>query len=551
MSAGGPGQVALPPVSVRVSNIAHFLTRNARRLPGSPAIMQGDRVWTWAALDARVSALAHVLSVRLAPGDRVLVTSPNSPRMIEIMLACFRAGVVWVPANFRSSPAECAYMAQKVGARMLVCARGFDAHADASRAACANLAHVIVTEDGSEGADDPDGKAGPVGVSGSEAYEALLSAAPAAPFANAPVVRDTPCWLFFTSGSTGRPKAVVLTHGQLTFTIVNHLCDLMPGTTAADRSLVVAPLSHGAGMHALTQIAAGAASVLPLPGPLDPAEVWTLVERHRVSNMFTVPTIVKRLVDHPGLDRVDHSSLRHVVYAGAPMYRADQRVALERLGRVLVQYFGLGEVTGAITVLRPDDHHVDDDPRPGTCGIERSGMEVSIQREDGTPLPPGATGEICVTGPAVCAGYYRDDAANAEAFRDGWFRTGDLGHMDAAGYLFITGRRSDMYISGGSNVYPREAEEVLLTHPGLNEVAILGVPDPDWGEKGLAVCVAAPGHSPTQAELAALLDGRLARYKHPRHYVFLPEMPKTAYGKITKKLVRDHLAARGLLPGAP
>ena len=208
-----------------------------------------------------------------------------------------------------------------------------------------------------------------------------------------------------------------------------------------------------------------------------------------------MPTILKMMVEHPAVDRYDHSSLRYIIYAGAPMYREDQKAALKKLGKVLVQYFGLGEVTGNITVLPPDLHDPEDGPhaRIGTCGFERTGMQVSIQGDDGRELKPFETGEICVIGPAVFAGYYDNPEANAKAFRDGWFRTGDLGHMDEEGFVYITGRASDMYISGGSNIYPREVEEKILTHPAIGEVAVLGVPDPVWGEVGVAVCVRARG----------------------------------------------------------
>ena len=189
------------------------------------------------------------------------------------------------------------------------------------------------------------------------------------------------------------------------------------------------------------------------------------------------------------------------------MYREDQKAALAKLGKVLVQYFGLGEVTGNITVLPPDLHDPEDGPqaRIGTCGFERTGMQVSIQGDDGRELKPFETGEICVIGPAVFAGYYDNPEANAKAFRDGWFRTGDLGHMDEEGFVYITGRASDMYISGGSNIYPREVEEKILTHPAIGEVAVLGVPDPFWGEVGIAVCVAREGASAvSEAELAGI-----------------------------------------------
>ncbi|KZM48777.1 acyl-CoA synthetase [Labrenzia sp. OB1] len=524
------------PWSTRTSNIAHFLSRNARRLRDRPAIIWGDDRWTWRELDARVSALAIAMreDFGIRHGDRVLVQSPNNNQITEIMLACFRLGAVWVPSNFRQGADEVAYLAQKAGAAMMFCEQGFPAHAATCRAALPDMMGVVAIGNADFG----------------PSYEALIAKNLGKDMPNADADRDAPCWMFFTSGSTGRPKAVVLTHGQLTFTIVNHLNDLMPASTPDDVSLVVAPLSHGAGMHQLTQLAVGAVSVLLPAGRFDPAVAWELVSRHKVTNMFTVPTIVKMLVEHPSVDEHDHGSLRYVIYAGAPMYREDQKYALRKLGKVLVQYFGLGEVTGAITVLPRHDHHLEDGPRAraGTCGIERTGIQISIQDDDGKLLPPLASGEICVTGLAVCAGYYQDAEANGKAFRDGWFRTGDLGHMDAEGYLYITGRASDMYISGGSNVYPREVEELLLTHPALKEVAVLGIPHPKWGETGLAVCVAEEGQELDEMSLLATLHGRLAKYKLPTHFVFLSDMPKTGYGKITKKLIREELTARGLMP---
>jgi acyl-CoA synthetase (AMP-forming)/AMP-acid ligase II len=197
-------------------------------------------------------------------------------------------------------------------------------------------------------------------------------------------------------------------------------------------------------------------------------------------------------------------------------------------------------------------HSAEDGPgvRVGTCGYERTAMQVSIQDDHGRELEPGETGEICVCGLAVFAGYYNNPEANAKAFRNGWFRTGDLGHMDAQGFLFITGRASDMYISGGSNVYPREIEEKLLTHPGLAEVAIVGVPDPVWGEVGIAVAVRRPGASLDEAAVLAWIEGKVSRYKLPKRVIFWEALPKSAYGKITKKLIRDELATRGELAAA-
>lgn len=517
----------IAPVSTRVMNLSQFLTESARRHPDEIGFVWGDRSWTWAEIEARSAAFAAALVDRfgLGKGDRLLVQSANNNQMFEAMFACWRIGAVWVPANFRQSPEEIAWLAQNSQARGLLHGSEFADHA----AACADLGFCILI--GGQGAADYD----------SLVAEYMGQAAPAVA-----VARDDPAWFFFTSGTTGRPKAAVLTHGQLAFVITNHLCDLMPGTGPGDASIVVAPLSHGAGIHQLAQVAHGAKTILPGGEKFDPAEVWRLVEKWRVTNAFTVPTIVKLLVEHPSVADHDHSSLRYMIYAGAPMYRADQIRALQVLGPKLVQYFGLGEVTGNITVLPPAHHHLDDAVmRIGTCGFARTGMQIQIQDAQGNECPPGATGEIAVIGPAVFAGYFNNPEANAKSFRNGWFLTGDLGHMDAQGFVYLTGRASDMYISGGSNIYPREIEEKILQHPDISEVAVLGVPDPLWGEVGLAVCVARAGAAPDGAALLAWLEGKIARYKMPRQVVFWDEMPKSAYGKITKKMIREELAARG------
>ena len=431
---------------------------------------------------------------------------------METLWACWYAGAVWVPTNFRLTPPEVAYLAESSGAAAHIFDPAFPDHAAAARAANPAV-RLEWTLD--------------------QAWESL--AGPDAPAAD--VGRDHPAWFFYTSGSTGRPKASVLTHGQLAFVVNNHLADLIPGTTERDVSLVVAPLSHGAGIHALIQVPRGAASVLLAGERLDCAEAWALVERHHVSNMFTVPTILTMLARDPAVDQVDHSSLRYVIYAGAPMYRADQRFALEKLGPVLVQYYGMGEVTGAITVLPPGWHSTDDAQTPvGSCGFPRTGMEVAILGPDGARLTTDTEGEICVRGPAVHAGYWNNPEADAKAFAGGWFHTGDLGRIDARGLVYITGRASDMYISGGSNVYPREIEEALLLHPAIAEACVVGMPHPKWGEAGVAVLVAR--EEVAESELFLHLEARLAKYKWPTRFVFWPALPKSGYGKVTKRDIR-------------
>jgi fatty-acyl-CoA synthase len=526
----------------QAANLACLLSQTARLFPDRTGLIQGDRRWTWREIDARVDALvAGLRALGMRPGDKLLVQSRNNAAMFESCWAAFRLGAVWVPINFRLTPPEVAWLGASSEACAMLAEDCYADHVNAVRAASKHLRHVVTIG-------TP--RAGEVGHA--ELVDAHLGASAGAAVVDA----DTPLWYFYTSGTTGRPKAGVLTHGQLAFVVTNHLADLIPGTDENDCSIAVAPLSHGAGIHALLNVARGAPTVLLPSDRLDPEVVWQLVETHRVTNLFTVPTIVKMLVEHPAVDRYDHRSLRYMIYAGAPMYRADQRRALQKLGNVLVQYFGLGEVTGCITVLTPAMHAVDDaDPNAniGSCGRPRTGMEVAVLDAAMQPVAAGTVGEICCRGPAVFAGYFGDPEATEKALRGGWFHTGDLGRLDERGLLTITGRESDMYISGGANVYPREVEEVLLTHPGVAEVAVLGVPDAKWGEVGVAVCVARgsdEGRCLTAAALLRHLDGRCAKYRWPRHFFFWDALPKSGYGKITKKDIHARLVERGELDKA-
>lgn len=513
------------------SNLANLLKHTAQLFPDHAGVIQNEESWSWKRIDQRVDAMVLALrQLGIGKGDKILVHSRNSLQMFETCWVAFRLGAVWVPTNFRLTPPEVAYLGASSGAKMMITEDIFSAHVDEVLKNSKNLQHIVVV--GQPRANEL-------------SYETLLEAKLGQPALATEVSYDDPLWFFYTSGTTGKPKAGVLTHGQMSFVVANHLADLIPNTTEKDCSIAVAPLSHGAGIHALLNVARGAATVLLPSEKLEPSVFWQLVERHKISNLFTVPTIVKVLVEHPSVDQYDHSSLRYVIYAGAPMYRADQRLALQKLGKVLVQYFGLGEVTGCITYLPAQMHSADDadaQAHVGSCGMARTGMEIAILNEQMQPVASGEIGEICCRGNAVFFGYHANAEATAKAFRGGWFHTGDLGRLDAKGMLYITGRESDMYISGGSNVYPREIEEVLLQHAGVSEIAILGMPDEKWGEVGVAVVVRSVAHPYLdETELLAYLDGRCAKYRWPRSFVFWDALPKSGYGKIVKKDIRKIL----------
>ena len=516
----------MPQGLAQVMNLGNLLTQTARKYPSHPGLIQGDTTHTWQQINARVDALAQQLKIQgIQPGDRVLVQMTNGLPLLESGWACFKLGAVWVPVNYRLTPIEVAFIAKSSGAVLMLTQQAFEAHTLAAQAESPALRWVIRSDDA--------------------AYAALLSASLNAPFTAAEVTASHPLWFFFTSGTTGQPKAAVLTHGQMAFVVNNHLADLMPGLSERDASLVVAPLSHGAGIHALVNTARGAASVLLKGESLDCAAAFAAIEKHRITNIFTVPTILKRLAEDPAATRFDHSSLKQVIYAGAPMSRADQRKALDVLGAVIVQYFGLGEVTGNITVLRPDEHLENGGALLGSCGTARSGMEVAVLDAQYQPLPAGQQGELCTRGPAVFAGYWNNPEANVKAFAGGWFHTGDLGVMDERGFVTITGRSSDMYISGGSNVYPREIEEALRSMPSLIDAVVFGIADAQWGEVGVAVLVARDrATQPTVASVLAHLQPQLAKYKWPRNIEFWAELPTSAYGKLVKKDIRAEYLRR-------
>lgn len=525
--------------SAHATNLGSLLRLTAKLFPDRVGLIQKDQQWTWLQLEMRVNAMVAALRhLGVKKGCRILVQSRNNVQLFESCWIAFRLGAVWVPINYRLSPPEVAYLAKSSGASVMFAEDIFADHVAQACAESTDLQHVI-----SIGSAQP----------GQHDYEVLVDRY----YGNLPeevsITYHDPLWFFYTSGTTGRPKAGVLTHGQMTFVVTNHLADLIPGTTEQDCSIAVAPLSHGAGIHALLNVARGARTVLMPTEKLEPEVFWHLVEKHSVTNLFTVPTIVKILVEHASVDQYDHSSLRYLIYAGAPMYRADQKLALQKLGNVLVQYFGLGEVTGCITVLPTGMHSPDDaDPNSniGSCGRPRTGMEVAILNSQNKSVPTGEVGEICCRGPAVFSGYYGDAAATEKALSGGWFHTGDLGKLDERGLLYITGRESDMYISGGSNVYPREVEEVLLTHPGVSEVAIVGIPDLKWGEVGVAVVVRganALDADVDECRLLEYLEGRCARYRWPKYFYFWDSLPRSAYGKVTKKDVKRLLVEQGLL----
>jgi acyl-CoA synthetase (AMP-forming)/AMP-acid ligase II len=330
----------------------------------------------------------------------------------------------------------------------------------------------------------------------------------------------------------------MLTHGGLIFQCLTTLADV-ERMEQHHVGMHAAPLSHGSGHNALAFTMKGCTQVIHQRWGFDAALFLEQVERYRVAALFLVPTQIKLLVEHPDLPRRDTASLQWLCYGGAPMYREDQKRALRALGSVLVQIFGQAESPMSGTVLTRDEHSIDDgDGRERSVGRVRLGMELRILDAEHKEVPPGEAGEICLRGPTLMAGYWRQPEATAAALVDGWLHTGDVGMVDEHGYLFILDRLKDMIISGGLNVYPHEIEDVLLTHPAVAEVCVIGVPDEKWGEAVRAVVVPTPGVHLDPAELIAFSGRHLAGYKKPKAVDVVDALPRTAYGKIAKREVR-------------
>jgi long-chain acyl-CoA synthetase len=359
---------------------------------------------------------------------------------------------------------------------------------------------------------------------------------------------DDTAWLFYTSGTTGRPKGVMITHRNLRTMGMGYFVDVDP-IGAQDAAVYAAPMSHGAGIYAIPHLMAGARHVVPLSGGFDALELFELGLHLGPMSMFAAPTIVKRLVDEAQRQGWDAPhcarSFKTIVYGGAPMYAADIQRALQVMGPRFVQIYGQGETPMVGTSLSRQQLQDVDHPkylhRVASIGVAQTPVRVRIVGPEGQDLPLGQVGEVIVRGDSVMAGYWGNPEATVAAIRDGWLWTGDMGSMDEDGFITLKDRSKDLIISGGSNIYPREVEEVLLTAPGVSEVSVVGTADPEWGEVVVAFVVPEKGQTLTESPLDEHCVEHMARFKRPKRYVFVDQLPKNNYGKVLKTELRDRL----------
>jgi long-chain acyl-CoA synthetase len=520
-------QPAFAPCRISV-NLVTFLTSAARSRAADPAIFVGGSAWaTYDRLARRVAALARHLRVEraLAPGERVAVVMGNAPEYLEALYATWWAGLAAVPVNAKLHPREVRYIVEHAGARLVVASRDWLPGLGESFAAW-NAAPDVLEAGGAE-------------------YERLARGEGEAPARPAP---GDLAWLFYTSGTTGRPKGAMLSHANLVRMTASYAASV-DHVLPDGRLLHAAPMSHGSGLYTFTHLARGAAQVVPESGGFDAAEVLGLLATHERVSMFAAPTMVKRLADAARQGGARAPGLQTLVYGGGPMYLADIRAAIAAFGNRFAQIYGQGESPMTITALAKAHHadaaHPRHEQRLASVGIAQEGVELAIRDESGRDVAVGAVGEVCVRGATVMSGYWNDADATARSLREGWLWTGDLGSLDADGFLTLRDRSKDLIISGGSNIYPREVEEVLLAHPGVAEASVVGAPDVEWGERVVAFIVAR-GAAPAPGELDRWCLERIARFKRPKEYRFIDALPKNNYGKVLKTELR-----RGLAPGPP
>jgi long-chain acyl-CoA synthetase len=493
-------------------NLALSLEHAGREDAPRPALGLGTRrLRTYGEVAGRVARLAGALQgFGLVPGDRVAIVARNSPDYLEALYAIWHAGLAAVPANAKLHGAELGYILEQSGARVCFASKGLDG--EIAPHAPASLERMIV-------------------IGGAD-YQKLFAADS---ISVVPRNADDLAWLFYTSGTTGRPKGAMLTHKVLAAASV--ACAAEVDTIApGDPILHAAPMSHGSGLYIMAHVMRRGVNVVPESGGFEPAEIFELISAWPRTLMFAAPTMVKRLVECPA--ECDSDNIRTIVYGGAPMYVEDALKALERFGPRLAQIYGQGESPMTITVLPKADIADRDHPRwrerLASAGRPFRCIEAMVAGADDRPLPAGEAGEILCRGDTVMAGYWRDPQASAATLRGGFLHTGDVGAFDGDGYLTLKDRSKDLIISGGSNIYPREVEEVLLKHERVREVSVIGRPDPEWGEAVVAYVV---GKAPA-AELDALCLSAIARFKRPKDYVFVEALPKNNYGKILKTELR-------------
>jgi len=509
-------------------NLGEIPRRNARRYPGRVGLMFGDVRLTWPQVNERVNRFANALTAHgVRRGDRVAILAHNTHRFLETYWGLAKLGLIAVPLNYRLTHGELGQLLEHSEASALLAGPEYVELALELEREVPSLAWIVALDDSADRIDS---------------YEAVLASASADEPAHGAGSED-PFAIMYTSGTTGLPKGAVVTHGNLESNIYNQA--IADKADPADVNLVATPLYHmGALFMATTYAALGCTNVIL--ESFEPTAVISAIERERTTTCLLIPTMLNILLNDPAIDRHDLSSLRLIFYGGSIMPEPVLRRAMQTIGCDFTQGYGLTETIEA-TFLTATDHVLDGDPgrerRLASAGTEAVNAEVRVVDDDGRDLPACEVGEVLVRGPSVIREYWRAPEATSAAISDGWFHTGDVGYRDEGGYLFIVDRKKDMIISGGVNIYPKDVEGVLYSHPGVLEAAVIGLPDEMWGEAVTAVVAPKPGWDLSEQELIEYCRGRIAGYKKPRAVKLVEALPRNPSGKILKRELRATFGA--------
>ncbi len=496
--------------------IGEWPAKRASLSPNATAVVDRatGRRFSYREWDLRVRALAGVLSGRfgVVPGDRVALLAANSLEYLEAVFAVAQLGAISVPLNWRLTASELSTILCDCEPRLLLHDTTYAGSAAAAIDAAAlpvrpTLEHVALDLHSTATA-----SSSPSTFACDDGEEIAL--------------------ILYTSGTTGTPKGAMLSHRMLTWNAVN--TQISWGIRENDSTPTFSPLFHAAGLNVLTTPLLHCGGTVVLVPSSDPSEVLRTIDEERTTIVFAVPTVYQKMMEHPLFDSADLSAVRFCVSGGSSCPLPVIRRYAER-GLTFRQGFGLTEVGVNCFSLAPEDALT----KAGSVGRPVFHSRGRLVDDDDQEVATGTVGELVLAGPHVCSGYWRRPDATIEAFRHGWWHTGDLARCDQDGYFYITGRKKDMYISGGENVYPIEVEGVLEAHPAVAEVAVISEPDRTWGEVGLAVVVVRPGWQPTAEEITRYCDGKLARFKIPRRVVFASQLPRNAMGKVQKAQLRE------------
>ncbi len=505
--------------------IADILRRQCTLRPNAVAMTYAGKETTYAQMGDRVNRAANALrELGVKKGDRVAVLSQNCNQFVELYFANGKLGSVTTPLNYRLTATELEFIINNSEAVALIVQDDFVPTIAGIKHLLPNIKHYI-TIGGSH--------------QGYREYEEWIAGSSPAE-SGALIDENDLIWLMYTSGTTGRPKGAMITHRNLMTNVMQVALEFR--VEAGDRSLIVAPIYHAAAVITSMSALAGGATLV-IKKDFIPPEVVHAFNEEGVTHSLLVPAMILFLLNMPGIEKVNFGTLRYVIYGASAIPLEVLRQAMQLFKCNFVQGFGQTESTAVLTMLAAADHVLDGPPekvrRLESCGREIFGTEVRIVDEQGNPLPPGQVGEIIGRGDQVMKGYWKLPEATTETLKDGWLHTGDLGEMDEEGYIYIKDRIKDMIVSGGENVYPREIEEVLFSHPDIADAACIGVPSDQWGEEIKAIVVLKPGAKTTADDVMAYCKGKLAGYKRPRSVDFAEALPKNPSGKVLKRELRE------------